>query len=57
MEVRQLSAADWAQLRAAPLAALAEAPYAFASTLARQQDFTEETWRDRAGSGRTFGAW
>jgi ribosomal protein S18 acetylase RimI-like enzyme len=55
--IRLLAAADWAALRAARLAALAEAPYAFASTLPREQAFTEETWRSRAGSGRTFGAW
>lgn len=55
--VRQLTVADWAQLRAARLTALAEAPYAFASTLAREQAFTDEMWRTRAGSGRTFGAW
>jgi len=54
--IRLLTETDWASLRAARLAALAEAPYAFASTLEREQAFTEETWRDRAGSGRAFAA-
>ena len=55
--VRKLTAGDWAQLRAARLSALAEAPHAFASTLAREQEFTDEVWRNRAGRGLTFGAW
>jgi ribosomal protein S18 acetylase RimI-like enzyme len=54
--IRRLVADDWEQAREARLAGLAEAPYAFASTLAREQALDEEVWRGRAGSGRTVAA-
>jgi ribosomal protein S18 acetylase RimI-like enzyme len=56
-EVQRLAADDWAQLRDARLDALADAPYAFQSTLVREQQFTEQTWRGRISSASTFAAW
>jgi ribosomal protein S18 acetylase RimI-like enzyme len=55
--VRWLKESDWAALRTARLAALAEAPYAFSSTLAREQHFGEAVWRDRTRTGAVYAAW
>lgn len=55
--IRQVQAEDWKRLRDARLRALADAPYAFASTLARERAFGDDVWRERATpreSGASF---
>jgi ribosomal protein S18 acetylase RimI-like enzyme len=51
MEARQAQAADWEALRQLRLAALADAPDAFASTLEAEMAFPTEVWRQRAQGG------
>jgi GNAT superfamily N-acetyltransferase len=51
--VREATPDDWEPLRDVRLAALSEAPYAFASTYAREAAFTRETWRGRLSSERS----
>jgi GNAT superfamily N-acetyltransferase len=50
--VHRMGPREWRVWREVRLAALAESPEAFASTLAREQAFDDETWRDRL-SGTT----
>jgi ribosomal protein S18 acetylase RimI-like enzyme len=50
MEARQVQATDWEALRQLRLRALADAPDAFASTLAAELAFPAEVWRQRAES-------
>lgn len=57
VRVGRLEGPDWAALRSARLAALAEAPYAFSSTLERELGFDDDVWRSRIRSGAIFAAW
>jgi ribosomal protein S18 acetylase RimI-like enzyme len=57
--IRRVGPEDWELSRRVRLAALADAPYAFMSTLARELGFEDTVWRDRLGSATaaTFLAW
>jgi ribosomal protein S18 acetylase RimI-like enzyme len=57
--VRRLGPEDWEISRHMRLMALADAPYAFMSTLEREQGFDEQVWRQRLASTTavTFHAW
>jgi GNAT superfamily N-acetyltransferase len=48
--VRRLRADEWERWRAFRLAMLAEAPYAFGTTLAEASGYTDETWRQRVAT-------
>lgn len=55
--LRRLTAADWRIFRELRLEALAEAPYAFGSTLEAEQMLTEADWRKRLGNRVQFVAY
>lgn len=49
--VRRIRPDEGLRLRALRLRALADAPLAFGSTLAREEAFADEVWQDRADRG------
>lgn len=57
VEVRRAEAGDWQAVRLTRLRALADSPFAFASTLEREMRFDDQQWQRRVGSGNWFLAW
>lgn len=52
--MREIDAAGWPSMRDVRLAALQEAPYAFASTYQREAGFSEQDWLRRIAHGGNF---
>jgi len=55
LEVRRIRADEGPRLRALRLHALADAPTAFGSTLAREEAFPDSLWHERAARGASGG--
>ena len=51
LQVRQIRPEEGLRLRALRLRALADAPMAFGSTLAREEAFPEDVWHERTAGG------
>ncbi len=54
VEIREVGADDWEAMRDVRLAALRDAPQAFASTYEREVAFTEADWQRRIVGGGSF---
>ncbi|MDQ2851397.1 MAG: GNAT family N-acetyltransferase [Allobranchiibius sp.] len=57
VRVRYAEADDWQSVRETRLAALADAPHAFGSTLAREVAFDDQEWQRRIHDNDWFLAW
>jgi GNAT superfamily N-acetyltransferase len=55
--IRRAQPAEWERYREIRLAALAEAPYAFGSTLDQERVLPRERWQWRLERGATYLAW
>lgn len=57
LRVSRAAADDWQVVRETRLSALADAPFAFGSTLERESAFGDEEWQRRVQHGNWFLAW